>query len=410
MPTSPSFDELFHRPLPSTVPTIAEGDPEKDIGAGLAMSGGGYRAMLFHLGGLRRLYEVGALQGLERISSVSGGSITNAHLALAWDKLFDGDIDVSRFDQFVTVPVMSRADVLLDVPGGLRGILRPKRSIAETVARTYDKWFDGATLQDLPDHPRFVFCATNLGTGAVVRFAKPYVADYKVGVRHHSRLKLGDIVAASAAFPPVLSPMTMKLGPNDDLSETFDDEEAPELHSTSYGRRLQLSDGGVYDNLGLQPISKFCTQLISDGGGPFTYDDDVPSNWVQHMIRAWQTTDNQVRSLRRSELIHEFRRGSLHGTYWGIATEYSEYERGTIPVDDSWTGYLKSIATRLAPIDDARKKQLVNFSYCLCDAAMERYLVKAPVNPAPSLPFPDQPLSGHAPEIEDKPFWKFWRA
>jgi predicted acylesterase/phospholipase RssA len=49
-----------------------------EAGAALCLSGGGYRAMLLHLGALRRLNEWGHLQKLARISSVSGGSITAA--------------------------------------------------------------------------------------------------------------------------------------------------------------------------------------------------------------------------------------------------------------------------------------------------------------------------------------------
>ena len=43
-------------------------------GVALCLSGGGYRAMLFHLGALWRLNDAGLLRGLVRISSVSGGS------------------------------------------------------------------------------------------------------------------------------------------------------------------------------------------------------------------------------------------------------------------------------------------------------------------------------------------------
>ena len=51
-------------------------------GIGIALSGGGYRAMLFHLGSLLRLVEAGIVHRASRISSVSGGSITSAKLAL----------------------------------------------------------------------------------------------------------------------------------------------------------------------------------------------------------------------------------------------------------------------------------------------------------------------------------------
>jgi NTE family protein len=51
-------------------------------GIALCLSGGGYRAMVFHLGALWRLNEVGLLKKLDRISSVSGGSITAGMLGL----------------------------------------------------------------------------------------------------------------------------------------------------------------------------------------------------------------------------------------------------------------------------------------------------------------------------------------
>ena len=47
----------------------------------LALSGGGFRALLFHLGALMRLNEIGYLSKLQRIVSVSGGSIAAAYLA-----------------------------------------------------------------------------------------------------------------------------------------------------------------------------------------------------------------------------------------------------------------------------------------------------------------------------------------
>lgn len=71
-------------PLTRTSRRMQEG-PED--GAALAVSGGGYRAMVFHLGAFLRLYELGILQTLKRVSSVSGGSITAAKVGLEWPKL-----------------------------------------------------------------------------------------------------------------------------------------------------------------------------------------------------------------------------------------------------------------------------------------------------------------------------------
>ena len=53
---------------------------------GLALSGGGFRATLYHLGLVRFLRDAGLLANVTHIPSVSGGSILSAHLALHWDR------------------------------------------------------------------------------------------------------------------------------------------------------------------------------------------------------------------------------------------------------------------------------------------------------------------------------------
>ena len=59
------------------------GDAAARAGIALCLSGGGYRAALFHLGGIRRLHELGVLPRLAYVSSVSGGSIAAGFLARA---------------------------------------------------------------------------------------------------------------------------------------------------------------------------------------------------------------------------------------------------------------------------------------------------------------------------------------
>src|SRR4051794_509489 len=70
-------------------------DEMKRVHLGLALSGGGFRATLFHLGVVRLLYESGYLGGnaqagrkgiVRRMGAVSGGSILAAHLALNWNR------------------------------------------------------------------------------------------------------------------------------------------------------------------------------------------------------------------------------------------------------------------------------------------------------------------------------------
>jgi NTE family protein len=81
-------------PIPGSTASLAEGSADfawdghaLEKGIGLALSGGGFRAMLFHAGALLRLNEFGLLAKVQRISSVSGGSIAAGYLSLIWKKL-----------------------------------------------------------------------------------------------------------------------------------------------------------------------------------------------------------------------------------------------------------------------------------------------------------------------------------
>src|SRR5580698_8622573 len=80
--------------------TVATDQPTEDIA--LCLSGGGYRALLFHLGSLIRLNEAGLLAKLARVSSVSGGSITAAALGMKWQALnFNADGVAQNLGQVV---------------------------------------------------------------------------------------------------------------------------------------------------------------------------------------------------------------------------------------------------------------------------------------------------------------------
>ena len=140
-------------------------------GIALCLSGGGYRAMLFHLGALWRLNEWGYLPKLARVSSVSGGSITAAVLGFKWTKLaFDANGAGRAFDAEVVQPIRALAGRTIDEGSVISGIVLPG-SIADKVTDAYRKHLFGkATLQALPpEQPRFVINATNVQSGALWR-------------------------------------------------------------------------------------------------------------------------------------------------------------------------------------------------------------------------------------------------
>src|SRR4051794_19555633 len=143
-------------------------------GLAIALSGGGFRAMLFHAGALMRLNELGVLSRVARISSVSGGSIAAGYLAFVWKKLGAANAAgaFEKFQDIFVEPVLSFGRQKIDVSDVLTGLL-PWTSAAKQVAASYDKYlFNNISLQAIPDVPQFVFCATNLQTGVLWRFSK----------------------------------------------------------------------------------------------------------------------------------------------------------------------------------------------------------------------------------------------
>jgi NTE family protein len=377
-----------------TVPTSSpvrllpgETDEPPEGGVGLCLSGGGYRAMLFHLGALGRLNEAAWLRRIDRVSSVSGGSITAGTLGLAWDRLTFADDVATNLDELVVEPVRELARRTIDVGAVLRGALGPG-SIADRAAAAYrEHLFGGATLQDLPaegEGPRFVFNATSVQSGALWRFSRRYMADWRVGRIAEPTIALASAVAASAAFPPVLSPLRLDLS-----DEDWTREAGNHLTEEGFRREAVLSDGGVYDNLGLETVWKQCrTVLISDGGGAMAFEANPDDDWPRHLLRVLGIIDGQVRALRKRQAIAAFENGDRAGAYWGIRTDIADYELAD-PIDAPYEATLRlaEVPTRLAELDDRRQEQLINWGHAVCDAAMRAHV--DPTLPAAELPYPE---------------------
>ena len=374
---------MADEPVQSIGDENAKGGPQD--GVALCLSGGGYRAMIFHVGVLWRLYETGVLQTVARISSVSGGSITAGLLALKWSELMRGPApNIQTFKKEVIEPLRSLGRTTIDVKAAILGLILPGR-VSDRVAAAYESHLFGpATLQDLPDNPRFVFNATNVQSGALWRFMKPYMRDYRVGEVLKPTVKLSKAVAASSAFPPVLSPVELE------LEETaFSPKSGSDLQRPPYTTRVILADGGVYDNLGLETAWKrYRTILVSDAGGKLQAEPEPKSDWGRHAYRVLDLVDNQVRSLRKRQVIDSFKDGVRSGAYWGIRTDVLDYGlQKTLPCPADATMKLAETPTRLQAMDDLLQERLINWGYAVCDAALRKYVnpaIAAPVD----FPFP----------------------
>ncbi|HVX15475.1 MAG TPA: patatin-like phospholipase family protein [Pirellulales bacterium] len=225
---------------------------------GLALSGGGFRATLFHLGMVRFLRDADILPSVTHITSVSGGSVLAAHLVLNWDR-YTGTPD--QFDavaaeviKFMRLDVRNRIvrRAPLAIPIHLsRWLMRMRRD--RRLTRTgmlemyYQHFLYGDTCMfQLPEHPQLHILSTNLTEGSLCSFTRDGVIFQKRlpgelfrFERLHAGLATVPLaVTASSAFPGFFPPLQVNGAEVGAADGQFN--------------RQVFTDGGVFDNLGVR--------------------------------------------------------------------------------------------------------------------------------------------------------------
>ncbi len=304
----------------------------------LLLSGGGFRATMFHLGTVRYLRETNRLADVNRVFSVSGGSILAAHLAINWsdycgnEKQFDrAASELVGFAQSGLRETIIRKTVLCLILASLGlslmlttvwlwiGLDRLMSWLilaafivpALFVIRTLDQWFrpvafleqgyrrlyKSSSLQDLRDVPvTFHFLATNLTTGNIACFTDtgiyPNIIDsvsQENGIASAS-FQISQCVAASSAFPPLFSPVLI-----DPRKLKVDQGKMSEVQC--------LVDGGVFDNLGLRASRIFAggdgLTVVSDAERRFDWSTDSAFRYL--VGRASRATDILMNRVTRLE-------------------------------------------------------------------------------------------------------------
>lgn len=372
---------------PGTVAVAAEKEEPHDIA--LALSGGGYRAMLFHLGALWRLNDAGYLPRLAAVSAVSGGSITAGVLGVHWKDLdFDNAGVAGRFSAVVD-PLRTLASTTIDLPAVLWGILTP-RTIPQEIAAAYRRYLYGhLTLQDLPDKPRLIFNATNLQSSVGWRFTKRYLGDYRVGINYRPQVELAVAVTASSAFPPVLAPAVFRVD-----RDVLEQSAGADLYREPYRTTVFLADGGVDDNLGLERIvRRYKTIFVSDAAGRARPDPRPQRNWLYTTARVLTVIYDQPGQFRKRQLIEAFVATRRNGVYFSIRSKISDYSAADkFCVDENQALELAEIPTRLAKLSGDTQKRLINFGYVMADAAIRSHFDGTSPREK-SLPYPEAPLS-----------------
>lgn len=361
---------------------------------GLALSGGGFRATLFHLGALRRLHEFGILQRVTTLSSVSGGSILNGFLA----SRLPGPLStgISNFGAEVSNPVRQFCSLDIRRWPALERLV-PDMDNSAQLAHQYDEHLtNGKLLSQVPDPPSHVFCSTDLAYGVNWMFKKLECGDYQVGFQSTpSDWKLGTAVAASSCFPPVFKPMSLGLDPS-----RFGKGKVGlgALRDASI-KSMTFSDGGVYDNLALEPIWKDHEFVISsDGGALFSTGGDNGFAW--EIGRFISIPENQALALRKRWLISNFIAGQIKGTYWGVGSTPSDYGVNQGYSKDLAKNFIAAIRTDLDSFSDAEASVLENHGYWLADAAIKTHIPSLLPAVLPALQVPNPMWAGPEDKIK----------
>jgi NTE family protein len=293
------------------------------------------------------------------------------------------------WDREVADPVRRFAGRNLRTPAILRRWLRPWSSSAgvRALMAGYAKRLSAAKLGALPERPRFVFCATDMSYGVNFVFERARVGDYRLGYADAGGdWDVARAVAASSCFPPVFNPLPLDRSPAAFKRGTARREGG----DSDAALDVRLSDGGLYDNLGLEPVWKdHQTVLVSDGGAAFTRAGD--GGLFQRLGRYLDIVANQAAALRKRWLISNFVEGAMSGTYWGIGSATASYARGGAGyAADLVEEMIAPIRTDLDAFSAAESAVLENHGYALADAAVATHLphLVAPDAPAAAPPNP----------------------
>jgi integrative and conjugative element protein (TIGR02256 family) len=312
---------------------------------GLALSGGGSRAMAFHLGCLRALYDRGVLDRLQVISAVSGGSVIAAMYAYSQGSFSDFDRsvitllrrgiqrDIARKIANPAVAVQMAGTIVLagsaaaaadiarlalNSASSTSGLLRrdvnrftkkiqpPLRRWGSTTvafeAVLRDRVF-GSILITSPRRDDFeiILNACELRSGSAFRFGSRESGCWRYGTVNGNAVEVAHAVAASAAYPALLPAL--------DEVIAFTDRRGAKCE-----RRVLLTDGGVYDNLGvtcLEPGSAgevgynhFTPEYIicCDAGQGIFQDHPVPYLWGARMARAFESVFRKAQNATQNRL------------------------------------------------------------------------------------------------------------
>jgi NTE family protein len=372
---------------------------------GLSLSGGGFRALGFHLGVLARLAEENRLEEVGFLSTVSGGSLcvglvyalNNFNWPTSQDYLKQ-ILPQAREYLRTTDLEMGLIHRLLRTPWRL---LDPKANMLSYLLQ--EAWGINIRLDQLPPHPRWMINATCYETGKNWRFERFRMGDYLFGYTWEPDYLLSDAIAASAGFPGLVGPMVLKTQGYqwfcyEDDPLAIDEIAPPEVQrqrktvpTVPVYSKLHLWDGGVYDNHGLEGLHDFVTGwktdlgflIVSDAAGrPHPEGYRIGVNALMRIITG--ILMDQVRSLRSRAIIERLVNHHDPGVFLQIGNSCRDVLSSanrhdllvaleTTCLNQAQTNLVAEMATRIYPLTRDECELLIHHGFEVTDYTLLAY-------------------------------------
>lgn len=295
----------------------------------LALSGGGLRAIAFHMGVLRYLADGGMFENIVRISSVSGGSILIGLIlnetGMEWpnSSCFSSHVFQLLRDKLCARSLSAGMLRALINPSNLHLLFLHRSGLLSRVLQS--EWGIKYKLGDLPEVPEISINGTTAETGKRFRFKRDTFGDYELGYAQSNEFSLSDAMAVSAAFPGCLGPLTIEAYRFKWYKRpSWNAPEESKIQISLPYKKLHLYDGGVYDNLGLEPFLDICkgiskvqdsTIIISDASAPYRkgFSYFIFNPW--RLKRVNDIVCDQTRYLRVRSFFGYVQRNSTNDKY-----------------------------------------------------------------------------------------------
>jgi predicted acylesterase/phospholipase RssA len=330
---------------------------------GLALSGGGFRASLFHLGVLARLAEMDVLRFVEALSTVSGGSIVGAHYYLEVQRLLERrpDRQITREDYIRIVRRVQRTffhgvrqnlrmRALSKLGCNLRMLMTDSYTRSHRLGELYerelfahvrdDKQNDNRSMPQLlvapaatnDFNPKFsnwrrrakvpvlLLNATSLNSGHNWQFTASWMGEppglFEPAADIDANVRYRRLYYCEAPTQPLRS---YRLGYAVAASACVPGLFEPLVLNGLYpGRTVRLVDGGVHDNQGVESLlDEGCTLILcSDASGQMEDIERPSDTFIGVPLRSNSILQDRIREAEYQDLRGRVENRALQGLFF----------------------------------------------------------------------------------------------